>query len=114
MRRPAFVLPILLLASACMTDRQANSLSGSAAEGRAFAEANCGGCHAMDDGASPHPDAPSLRRAVNRLPEPMVEGSLEAGIQIGHTTQMPIFVFEEGDIADLHAYFETLKTGSAE
>ncbi|MCA1749951.1 MAG: cytochrome c [Sphingomonadales bacterium] len=84
-------------------------MSDSAAEGRAFAEANCGACHALDDGASPNPNAPSLRRAANRLPEPLVAGSLEAGIQIGHTAEMPIFVFEEGEIADLLAYFETLR-----
>jgi mono/diheme cytochrome c family protein len=103
------VLLTPLLAAACVTDRDANTRSGSAAEGRAFAQANCAGCHALDDGVSPYPNAPSLRRAAHRLPDWMVEGSLERGIQIGHTTEMPVFVFEGNDIADLLAYFETLR-----
>jgi len=103
------ILSTPLLVAACATDRDANALSGNAAEGRAFAQANCAGCHALDDGVSPNPNAPSLRRAVHRLPEWMVAGSLERGIQIGHTTEMPIFVFEENDITNLLAYFETLR-----
>lgn len=98
-----------MLAVACVTDRDANALSGRAAEGRAFAQANCAGCHALDDGVSPNPDAPSLRRAAHRLPAPMMAGSIEAGIQIGHTGEMPIFVFDEDNIADLLVYFEILR-----
>lgn len=109
MLKHMLILSTPFLLAACVTDREADTLSGSAAEGRAFAEANCASCHALDDGVSPNPDAPSLRRAANRLPAPMVAGSLKAGIQIGHTTQMPIFVFEDENIADLLAYFETLR-----
>lgn len=109
MRKRLMIIALPVLVAGCVTDREADTLSGSAAEGRAFAEANCAGCHALDDGVSPDPDAPSLRRAANRLPAPMVAGSLEAGIQIGHTTRMPIFVFEDENIADLLAYFETLR-----
>ena len=98
-----------ILVAACATDRDANSLSGAAAEGRAFAQANCAGCHALDDGVSPNPNAPSLRRAAHNLPAWMVAGSLERGIQIGHTTEMPVFVFEDNDIANLLAYLETLR-----
>lgn len=103
------ILSTPLILAACVTDREGNTLSGSAAEGRAFAEANCASCHALDDGVSPNPNAPSLRRAAQRLPAPMVAGSLEAGIQIGHTAEMPVFVFEEDEISDLLAYFETLR-----
>lgn len=103
------ILASPLLLAACVTDREANSLSHSAAEGRAFAQANCASCHAVDDGVSPHPNAPSLRRAANRLPEWAIEGSFERGIQIGHTMEMPAFVFEDDDIANLLAYFEMLR-----
>lgn len=109
MLKRLLILSTPLLVAACVTDRDANTLSGSAAEGRAFAQANCAGCHALDDGVSPNPNAPSLRRAAHRLPEWMVAGSLERGIQIGHTTEMPIFVFENNDIANLLVYFETLR-----
>jgi mono/diheme cytochrome c family protein len=104
------ILATPLLVAACVTDRNESTPSASAAEGRAFAQANCAGCHALDDGVSPYPSAPSLRRAAHRLPAWMVAGSFERGIQIGHTTEMPVFVFEDNDIANLLAYFETLKS----
>jgi mono/diheme cytochrome c family protein len=103
------ILAIPLAVTACATDRNASSLSSEAAAGRAFAQENCAGCHALDDGVSPNANAPSLRRAAHRLPEWMVEGSLERGIQIGHSGEMPVFVFEEGDVDNLLAYFETLR-----
>ncbi|SMQ64332.1 Cytochrome C oxidase, cbb3-type, subunit III [Altererythrobacter xiamenensis] len=108
LKRP-FILTFPLLAAACATDRDANALSESAAEGRVFAQANCASCHALDDGVSPHPKAPSLRRAANRLPAWAVEASFERGVQVGHSMEMPAFVFEEGDIANLLAYLEALK-----
>lgn len=103
------IFAIPLLVAACVTDRDANTLSESAAEGRAFAQANCASCHAFDDGVSPSPNAPSLRRAAHRLPEWAVEASFERGVQIGHSMEMPVFVFEDNDIANLLAYFETLR-----
>ncbi len=103
------ILAIPLLVAACVTDRDANTLSESAAKGRAFARANCASCHALDDGVSPNPNAPSLRRAAHRLPEWAVEASFERGVQIGHSMKMPVFVFEDNDIANLLAYFEALK-----
>ncbi len=109
MPKRLLILAIPLIAAACVTDGGANTLSGAAAEGRVFAQENCASCHAIDDGVSPNPDAPSLRRAAHRLPDWMVAGSLERGVQIGHTTQMPVFVFEEGDVENLLAYFEVLK-----
>ena len=104
-----FILATPLLIAACVTDRNASALSESAAEGRAFAQANCASCHALEDGVSPSPNAPSLRRAANRLPDWAIEASFERGVQIGHSMEMPTFVFEDGDIANLLAYLETLK-----
>ncbi len=109
MLKRLLILATPLFLAACVTDREANSLSESAAEGRAFAQANCASCHALDDGVSPHPNAPSLRRAANRLPGWAVEESFERGVQVGHTMEMPAFVFENDDIANLLAYFETLR-----
>jgi len=104
-----FILATPLLIAACVTDRGADTLSEGAAEGRAFAQANCASCHAIDDGVSSNPNAPSLRRAAHRLPEWAVEASFERGVQVGHTTEMPAFVFEDDDIANLLAYLETLR-----
>jgi len=109
MLKRLLILTIPFLVAACVTDRDASALSKGAAEGRAFAQANCASCHALDDGVSPNPNAPSLRRASHRLPEWAVEASFERGVQVGHTMEMPTFVFEEDDIANLLAYLKTLR-----
>ncbi len=110
LKRVVIVAAALVLAG-CVTDREANGLSESAAKGRAFAQDNCASCHALEDGVSPNPDAPSLEVASHRLPAWVVAGSFERGIQVGHTTQMPVFVFEDGDITNLLAYLDALRTG---
>ncbi|MEE4205179.1 MAG: cytochrome c [Erythrobacter sp.] len=114
MLRHSFIFAGALFVAGCVTDRDsetagADTLSPAATEGRAFAQANCAGCHALDDGASPNPNAPTLRRIAKRLPEWVVEGSLERGVKLGHTSEMPVFVFEEGDVANLSAYLEVLR-----
>ncbi|QIQ87442.1 cytochrome c [Erythrobacter sp.] len=107
--RQISILSAALLAAGCATDRNTVTLPEDAAKGRAFAQANCAGCHAMDDGVSPNADAPSLRRVARRLPEWVVEGSLERGVKLGHTSEMPVFVFEEGDVENLSAYLAVLR-----
>ena len=107
LKRP-LILASSLLVAACVTDRDVDSFSENAAQGKAFAQENCASCHAIDDGDSPNPNAPSLRRAARRLPGWAVEASFERGVQVGHTMEMPVFVFEDGDIASLLAYLETL------
>ncbi|WP_277751492.1 hypothetical protein [Aurantiacibacter suaedae] len=37
-------------------------------------------------------------------------GPFERGIQVGHTFEMPVFKFEEGDIENLLAYLDALRT----
>ncbi|MEN7536968.1 c-type cytochrome [Aurantiacibacter flavus] len=110
MLKPVLIVAGALLVTACVTDRDATGLSESAAKGRAFAEANCASCHALEDGTSPNPNAPSLEVASHRLPAWAVAGSFERGIQVGHTSEMPIFKFEEGDIENLLAYLDALRT----
>ena len=110
MLKPVVIVAAALLITGCVTDREPQGLSESAAKGRAFAQANCAGCHALEDGASPNPNAPSLEVASHRLPAWAVAGSFERGIQVGHTSEMPVFVFEDGDIANLLAYLDALRT----
>lgn len=109
MLKRLFILTALLLVAACATGRQDSSVAPSAIEGRVFAQANCASCHALDDGVSPNPNAPSLRRAAHRLPTWMVAGSFERGVQVGHTAEMPVFVFDDKDIDNLLAYFAELR-----
>ena len=110
MLKPVIIVAAALLIAGCVTDRAPQGLSESAAKGRAFAQANCAACHALENGTSPNPDAPSLEVASHRLPAWAVAGSFERGIQVGHTSQMPVFKFEEGDIDNLLAYLEALRT----
>lgn len=109
MLKPLLILAVPFLLAACATGSDADTLPLSAAKGKAFAQANCAGCHAIDDGVSPNPNAPSLRRAANRLPDWAVAGSFARGVQVGHSMEMPAFVLEDDDIANLLAYFEVLK-----
>lgn len=109
MSRYSLIIAGALLAAGCATDRDTAMLPEDAAKGRAFAQANCASCHAMDDGVSPNPNAPTLRRVAKRLPEWVVEGSLERGVKLGHTSEMPVFVFEEGDVESLSAYLDVLR-----
>ncbi len=110
MLKPVIIVSAALLVAACVTDRGADGLSENAAKGRAFAQANCASCHALEDGVSPNPNAPSLEVASHRLPAWAVAGSFERGIQVGHTSEMPVFKFEDGDIENLLAYLDALRT----
>lgn len=111
-KRP-IILAVPFLIAACVTERPADPVAENVAQGRAFAAANCAGCHALDDGVSPLPNAPSLRRAAHRLPDWAVEASFKRGVQVGHSMKMPVFVFEDDDIANLLAYLESLKQKEA-
>jgi hypothetical protein len=54
-------------------------------------------------------NAPSRRRAANRLPDWAIAGSFKRGTQVGHSMEMPEFVLEDDEIANLLACFEVLK-----
>ncbi|NOT39830.1 MAG: cytochrome c [Alphaproteobacteria bacterium] len=85
---------------------------GDVAKGRAFAQANCSGCHAVGPaGVSPYAPAPPFRTLHERYD---VEGLAEAfaeGILVGHKgeKQMPEFVMTPEQIDDLLAYLKSLE-----
>ena len=85
---------------------------GDVARGRAFAEKNCSGCHAVGEaGASPYAPAPPLRTIHTKYD---VEGLAEAfaeGILVGHKgeKQMPEFVLTPAEIDDLLAYLDSFE-----
>ena len=84
---------------------------GDPVKGRAFAQVNCSGCHAIGaTGTSPYPPAPPFRTLSQKYD---VEGLAEAfaeGILVGHKgqKQMPEFVLTTNQIDDLLAYLKTL------
>ncbi|MGE0500550.1 MAG: cytochrome c [Rhizobiaceae bacterium] len=78
------------------------------ARGQALVEANCGSCHALGEtGASLHPQAPPFRDVFVRYPPDLLAEALAEGISTGHP-DMPEFVAEPDEIADIIAYLETL------
>jgi cytochrome c len=83
------------------------------AEGRAIAERNCGGCHAVGKrGASPRTDAPPLRTLQSRYPIEDLEEALAEGISVGHP-DMPIVEFTPQQIADFQVYLRSLNESPA-
>ena len=78
--------------------------------GRAFAEQNCGRCHAIgSSGASPLAKAPPFRTLHERYPVENLTESLAEGIRTGHP-EMPQFdALDTEQIDDLIAYLKSLE-----
>lgn len=68
----------------------------------------CGGCHAVGAyGQSPNPESPPFREVMTRYPASSLEESLAEGITTGHP-DMPQFVLDPPEIADVVAYLDAL------
>ncbi len=81
---------------------------GAVEHGRALAQANCAGCHAVGpEGDSAVPEAPPFRYLKTKYPVDTLAESLAEGIVAGHP-EMPEFAFEAGEVEDLLAYLKTL------
>lgn len=79
--------------------------------GRLIVTENCSGCHAVGrEGESPNADAPPFRTLSSKWPLEHLEEALAEGIVVGHEgMEMPEFVFEPDDIADIIAYLHTVQ-----
>ncbi len=81
----------------------------SAEKGKALVTQHCARCHAIGlEGASTHPKAPPFRDVVTRYPLDNLEEALAEGIMSGHP-DMPEFTFKTDEIAEILAYFQSLK-----
>jgi cytochrome c len=78
--------------------------------GRAFAEQNCGRCHAVGPtGESPLAKAPPFRTLHERYPVENLTEALAEGIRTGHP-EMPQFnELDTEQIDDLIAYLKSLE-----
>jgi mono/diheme cytochrome c family protein len=82
--------------------------SGMLAEGRALAEKNCAGCHAIGKtGVSPHRDAPPFRMIAARSRVDDLQEALAEGITVGHP-DMPEFQLEPVQIMAFLSYLKSL------
>lgn len=86
--------------------------------GRAIAQRNCGGCHAVAQGLSPLPDAPPFRDLWGRYPQGRLDLVLEEGMlrpsrmpEEGSPRvhpRMPMADLGEDEVAALRAYLSSL------
>jgi cytochrome c len=77
--------------------------------GKKLVEANCSRCHAIGvTGDSPLAKAPPFREVVTRYPPESLGEALVEGIVTGHN-EMPEFVFEADQAAEIIAYLDSLK-----
>jgi mono/diheme cytochrome c family protein len=80
--------------------------------GRQLTDQSCTSCHATGSaGASPMEAATPFREIVHRYPLDQLEEAFAEGLVTGHPA-MPEFVFRAGEIDDLIAYLESLKSAS--
>ena len=81
---------------------------GDVERGLAYAEANCTECHAVQRGRfdSPEPDAPPFQEIANA--EGMSAIALYPFFRTSHR-DMPNFVIQPDDIADLTAYLMSIR-----
>ena len=102
------VLAMLAPAQVALAAESAEE-GGDVDRGHALAQDKCGSCHSVEaHGESPLMEAPTLRALAAKWPLNHLEEALAEGIVTGHE-DMPVFVFEPGQIADLLAFMRTLK-----
>lgn len=81
--------------------------------GRAMSAEKCGGCHAVGrTGESAMAAAPPLRDIADLYPPTQLQESFGEGVMTGHPA-MPQFELSPGQINDLIAYLETLRSSRA-
>jgi cytochrome c len=82
-------------------------------DGRAIAEAQCAGCHAIGEyGESPVPEAPVFRTLLTRYRADVLEEELIQGIEVNH--QMPDFQFNPQGADALLAYLRSVQQTRAD
>ncbi|MGJ0502911.1 MAG: c-type cytochrome [Methylocystis sp.] len=79
--------------------------------GRAIAQQNCGGCHAVGArGESANPKSPPFRQLARKYPLSNLEEALAEGIVVGHEgVEMPPFRLSAAQIDALLAYLGSIQ-----
>jgi len=79
--------------------------------GRAIAQQNCGGCHAVGArGESANPKSPPFRQLARKYPLSNLEEALAEGIVVGHEgVEMPPFRLNAAQIDALLAYLGSIQ-----
>jgi cytochrome c len=92
------------------TSARAEDPDPAIARGRAFAEQNCGNCHAIGtSGASPLAKAPPFRALHERYPVEHLTEALAEGIRTGHPAMPQFDELDTEQIDALIAYLKSLE-----
>lgn len=103
------VIVCALLLAGCAAQEQVAADAALVEDGRAIAEAQCAGCHAVGEyGDSPNPAAPTFRTVLSRYRADVLEEELINGIQVAHP--MPNFQFNPQGADALVAYLRSVQT----
>jgi mono/diheme cytochrome c family protein len=113
MKRKLASAVLALLALAACNAQPARPVAQAAdplvADGRAIAERECAGCHALDQSAtSPRAGAPPMREMLARYQADALANDLITGIRVGHQ-DMPEFDFDVRTADALIAYLQSLR-----
>ena len=99
---------LVLSACAAQPGPTAASVETPASDGRAIAEAQCAGCHAIGEyGPSPVAEAPVFRTILTRYRADVLEEEMIQGIEVNH--QMPNFQFNPQGADALIAYLQSIQ-----
>lgn len=97
----------VLALGACAAQERADN-AALVDDGRAIAEAQCAGCHAVGEyGDSPNAAAPTFRTLLSRYRADVLEEELINGIRVAHP--MPNFQFNPQGADALVAYLRSVQ-----
>jgi cytochrome c len=110
LRRAAPFAVVIAGALVVATAARAEDPDPAIAGGRAFAEQNCGSCHAIGpSGESPLAKAPPFRSLHERYPVEHLTEALAEGIRIGHPAMPQFDDLDTEQIDALIAYLKSLE-----
>jgi len=106
----AAICASLAISACATTDRKLDEVGPQAAQGSAFAEANCSGCHAVKaGGVSPNPSAPPFEAVANR--QGLTSQTLRSWLDNSHYyPDVMQFEIAPADVENLAAYIVTLRS----
>ncbi len=110
MWKPLALLALVTSVGGCVAPAARPGLADIVADGRAIAETQCAGCHALGArGESPVAQAPPFRTVLAHYRIEALESDLIEGIRVNH--EMPAFRFDPEGTDSLIAYLKSIQTG---
>ena len=107
--KAAVLLAGAMLAISMIAPAWAQDADADADRGKILAERHCARCHAIGPAdASPREGVPPFRTFAEKWPLEHLEEAFGEGIMVGHP-EMPEFVFDPAEIADLLAFIGAIK-----